>query len=319
MSASREFAVCVPSSKVLAAIDIDLFDAFYLGQPYCLLREGNFIVDLDGLQMEATRLHTAGKKVYLTTPAIPKGKDLPKVSKALELAAAIHLDGVEVHDVGVFRLLRSDFGQLRPHIGNFLNVYNQKTAALWRDLGAARVVPNHELTGDELALVAQTEGLEFEHPVHGPLALGMSYSCVLRRELPEEGLKPCRQQCADEHYLALDGWRMRSVGTSLLTAEDYCLVEHLGQLLASNISALRLETYFDSPEKINRLGAIYRQALSDALDKKPVSGTLPDEAANLASSGLCNGWHFGKSGREYVSATEAEAAGDEEAGITSAV
>lgn len=305
MKRSVELVASIPNKKVFDGVDFDAFDGAYLGQPYCLKYQGNFLVNPDDLKIAIGVLHGQGKKAYLTTPAVPKGKELPAIVKTIKVAAGAGIDAVEAHDVGVFRRLRNDFPSVKVHVGNFANVYNENSAALYGRLGASRIVPSHELTGEELALIAKVEGVEFERPVHGPLPLGMAYACLLRRTGDGDELGPCRQQCAREHFMELDGWRMRSVGTSLLMGEDYSLIEHIGGLLDMGLAALRLETYFDPADKINALGKVYRQALVGALAGREGDPAQLAGVRAVSTAGLCNGWHFGRSGREYVGAGEA--------------
>ena len=297
MNRPIEFNACLANKKTFDDVEIDYFDAFYLGQPYCLKFQGNFMVNTDDLELAVDILHDKGKKAYLVTPAIPTGSDLPLVRKALKSAEKAGIDGVEASDVGVFRLIRNEFPELRVHVGNFANVYNDRSATLFKKLGATRIVPAQELTKDELSDVVNIEGVEFERPIHGPLSLGMAFSCFFMKN-EEDG--KCRQECDGDYFMELDGWRMRSVGTSVLMGEDYCLIEHLQDLLKLNFAAWRLETYFDSAEKISLLGKFYNQALSAAVEDRVVGIEIVQAAGELSLKGLCNGWHFGKSGRVYV-------------------
>ncbi len=296
-----ELNACLANKKTLDDVEIDYFDAFYLGQPYCLKFQGNYIVNTDDLELAVDILHDKGKKAYLVTPAIPTSRELSLVRKALKSADKVGIDGVEASDVGVFRLIRNEFPELRVHVGNFANVYNDRSATLFKELGATRIVPAQELTKDELSDVVSVEGVEFERPIHGPLSLGMAFSCLFLKN--EENGK-CRQECDGDYFMELDGWRMRSVGTSVLMGEDYCLVEHLQDLLKLNLTAWRLETYFDSAEKISLLGKIYNQALNDGVEARGVGIETIQAAGELSLKGLCNGWHFGRSGRVYVARDE---------------
>lgn len=267
--------------------------------------DGNYLLDPAAVATAVARLHADDKKAYLTTPAILTDSDWPRLETVLRAAAAAGIDGVEAHDVGVFRWMRRELPEIAVHVGNFTNVYNEESAAMWERLGAARIVPSHELTGDELEIVVGGCGVDCERPVHGPLPLGMAYACLLRRNTPDSPDKPCRQQCAEPHYLELDGWRMRSVGTSLLSGEDYCLVEHLEDLAARGLAAFRLETYFDNAEKINQLSTVYRQALELVGTGRAIESSQVELLRELALRGLCNGWHFGRNGRDYVGAGDA--------------
>ena len=305
MAEHIELNACISNPETLFGVDLSHLDAVYLGQPYCLKYDGNFLLDPEAVVSAVARLHADGKRVYLTTPAIPTTTDWPVLEKVLRAAAAAGIDGVEAHDVGVFSWVRRELPETAVHIGNFANVYNEDSAAMWERLGAARIVPSHELTGDELKIVVAGSGVDCERPVHGPLPLGMAYACLLRRNTSDGPEKPCRQQCAEPHYLELDGWRMRSVGTSLLSGEDYCLIEHLEDLAGRGVTAFRLETFFDSAEKISELSAIYRRALEQVRMGAIVAGSQVEVLRGLALRGLCNGWHFGRNGRDYVGAGEA--------------
>lgn len=296
-----ELLACISNKDTYEGFDTRAVDGLYLGQPYCLKYKNNFLVKIGDLTAAIADLRAHGKKAYLTTPAIPKGKDLPIIKKAIAAAAEAGIDGIEANDVGVFRLLRREFPQIRVHVGNFINIYNEKSAALFGRMGAARIVPNHELTREELAVVTSVEGIEFERPVHGPLALGMAYACLLVRKGEGEELESCSKQCSSEHYLELEGWRMRSVGTALLMGTDYSLIEHLRGLEGINLSALRLETYFDGPEKINRLGGAFQRSLTAAEQGlAPTSEDICVVRDLVSGRQMCNGWHFGRSGRDYV-------------------
>ncbi len=309
MKSSFELNACASNSTTLSDLDLDGLDAVYLGQPYCVEYHGNFIAHPGSIGPAIAGLHGENTKAYLTTPAIPPSSSMPAIEDALREAAAAGIDAIETHDVGLFRWVRRELPDVRVHVGNFANTYNQDAAILWERLGAARAVPNHELTGDELTTITSScEAMEFERPVHGPLPLGMAFACLLRRNNPEDSDGPCLQQCSDRHDLELDGWRMRSVGTSLLSGEDYCLIEHLPDLARRGLTAFRLETYFEPAAKINLLVSIYRDALDAVFDRRPSMNDIViaergiEAIRELCAHGLCNGWHFGRSGRDYVGA-----------------
>lgn len=296
---SIELNACVSNQKTFKDVDTSHLDGVYLGQPYCLKYAGNFIYHGETAAAAVAELRARGKKAYLTTPAIPTPRDMSKITETLRIVAEAGVDGIEAHDVGIFRWVRRELPDIPVFVGNFANVYNENTAALWGKLGASRVIPNHELTGTELDIITASHlTLEFERPVHGLLPLGMAFACLLSDDT--EG--HCRQQCSEPHFLEMDGWRMRSVGTSLLTGEDYCLIEHLADLLKSGLTIFRIESHFESAGKINRLSAAYREALTVAESSGARADDSFDAVRRLAEHGLCNGWHFGRSGREYIGA-----------------
>jgi putative protease len=293
-----ELIAGVSNYATFAQINLSFFDAVYLGQPYCLKVKGNFIVALESLALAVKELQQHNKKAYLVTPALVFAKDLARVQKAVAKAVSLGIDAVEVQDLGLFHWLRRTYPQVKVHLGQMANVYNQPTAKRFQELGAVRLMPAPELTFLEQKEVRQVLGLEYEFPIHGRLSLGMAFSCLLARKLPSEEKVPCEQNCYQEYYLDFGDWRMRCVGTSLVTGEEWCLIEHLDKVLTLKPSGLRLETYFDAPEKINTLGQIYSKALKSLLSEGKVKQELVNELKSLTGP-LCNGWFFGLSGRAY--------------------
>lgn len=301
-----ELSAAVTSIEILSGINLENLDAVYLGQPYCLKVQGNLLVNLDELSEAVNQVKKSGKRAYLTTPIVPKGSDFAKVEKAVGAAVEAGVDGVEIYDVGVFRLVKSNFPELPIHMSSLANIYQPETAAFYRDRGAARIVPANELLASEIKIIKDAvNGIEFSIPVHGNLPLGMSYACLLRTKFPSREIIACRQQCAGEHYLDMGDWRMRCVGTSLITGDDYSLIEHLPATLADGFAGWRLETHFDDASKINKLASIYRRAMSAASGKDYPGGEFFAEVKGVSGE-LCNGWHFGLSGQGYLSAYDAD-------------
>lgn len=303
LQAQPELIAGIPNYAVFNQIDISIFDAFYLGQPYCLKVKGNFAVDIKKLKLAVEKVKNAGKKAYLVTPALVFAQDLKLIQNTVKAAINLGIDAVELQDVGVFNWLKRTYPQVKVHLGQMVNIYNLPTAARFFQLGAERIMPAPELTFEEIKEVAQVLGLEYEYPVHGRLSLGMAFSCLLTRKLPSEESVPCQQNCYQEYYLDFQNWRMRCVGTSLVTAEEWCLLEYLDKVLTLKPAGLRLETYFDAGDKINQLGKIYKKAVQLVKAGLQVDPSLVSQVKSLSGQ-LCNGWFLGLSGRQYQGVTQ---------------
>jgi len=300
-----ELSAAVSTAEILAAIDLDGLDAVYLGQPYCLKTAGNLLGDLDGLDFAIKKLSAAGKRGYLTTPIVPKSGDFSKIKAALECGIKAGIEGVEVHDVGIFHMVKADYPSLPIHMSSLANIYQPETAAYYRDQGVARIVPANELLNTEMKLIKDAvDGVEFTIPIHGLLPLGMSYACMLRLKFPSRELSACRQQCAEVHYMEVDDWRMRCVGMAMVTADDFSIIEQLPAAVDAGWDGFRLETHFDGSDKINALTKIYRAALQAIQSGEPYPRADLYKRLIRVSDKLCNGWRFGLSGRDYHSAAD---------------
>lgn len=280
---------------------LSFFDSIYLGNPYCLSIKDNLITDKKNLKICVRELKKRGIKAFVTSPIVPIGNDLNLTRKMLDTAADENIDGVEVFDMGIFRMIRKNFPELKIHIGHYANVYNKFSAKAFLSLGASRIIPNYELTFDEAKTLTNIDNLEIEVAIHGRLPLGYANACLLRLEFPSRKIKPCTQQCSKNHFLEYSDWNMYCAGPALLMGKDTCMIDRLPQYVNAGFRSLRLDTSTDNAEKISRLGRLYRKALNiiKSNDEYPANELL-DEAKNI-SGDICNGWQTGASGRDFIS------------------
>jgi putative protease len=303
-----ELSTTISNLRHLRESDLSPYDAVYLGNVYCRRYEAN-LLERPAELGEAIRLvRSRGKRPRLTTYAAIRTETLPAVRRALHVAAAEGADAVEVHTLGLVKLVRDELPGLPVHVGHFANVYTDAGVELLEGFGVARITPSHELTLDEVDALAGTAGVPLEIAVHGKLPLGVSDSCVLLAHEAAWGVH-CPDLCQREVFLRKDDWGLKSVGTGILSGRDFCLLEHLPRLLAAGHRHFRIDAVSESPAYRLEVGAVYR----DALDH-----TRPADAEREARwwetlrrhsrLGLCNGYAFGLSGHEYVGAA-ARAAG----------
>jgi putative protease len=303
-----ELSTSVSNLRHLRASDLTPYDAVYLGNVYCRLYEGNLLERPADLAEAIGRVRAAGKRARLTTYAAIRHATLPAVRRALAVAGAEGADAVEVHALGLVRLVRDEFPGLPVHVGNFASVYTEAGAGALRALGVARITPNHELPLEEIDAIARAGGAPLELLVHGKLPLGVSDTCHLLEHEAAWGV-PCPDLCQRDVYLSREDWHLKSVGKGVLSGRDLCMLEHLPRLLASGHRCFRVEAVSESPAYRAEVGRVYREALQRALAGDP--STEPGWWAVLrrhARVGFCNGFYFGRSGLEYVgSAAPADA------------
>lgn len=309
-----ELVATIPTWDMLRNVDLQFFDAFYLGQPYCLKFRGNLLANPKELRAAVDYLRSRSKKVYITTPAIPKAKDLTLIERLIRKIPPI--DGIEVHEVGLLNFLRRRFPEIPIHVGHFANVYRPASGQLYGRFGVKRIAPSYELTMAEKRAFRDVPSVELATPIHGKLPLGMAFTCFFMMADGMQITETCEQQCKSPTTVDLEDWRMRCGGTTMLTAEDVTMIEFLPELMRDGYAAFRLETIFEPVEKTNRLGQIYRSAMEEIRgletsaaftglslkDDPHLRSSLVaqlDEIKALAEHGICNGWHVGRSGRTY--------------------
>jgi U32 family peptidase len=302
MARDFELVTTVSNLRHLAESDLAPYDAVYLGNVFCRRYEGHLLERPGDLREAIRRVRSEGRHAYLTTDAAPREDGLAAVRRAIEVAAAAGATAVEVHALGLVKLVREEFPGLPIHVGSFANVYTDVGVELLAGYGVARVAPGHELPLDELEALARAGGIPLELVVHGKLPLGVSESCILLDYETRWGV-PCPDLCQREVFLRKDEWGLKSVGKGILTGRDVCLLEHLPRLLDAGHRHFRIEAASESPAYRTDVGRVYREALARALaGDRTVEAHWRDLLARHTKLGFCNGFAFGRSGMEYVGA-----------------
>jgi len=295
-----ELNTTISNLRDLRKSDLRAYDAVYLGNIYCRLFEDNFLERMDDLKEGIARIKDQGLRAYVTSYAAPRNDALPKVQIALETAAAAGADGVEVHNLGVLRMVHEQFPGMPAHVGGFANVYTDAGAEVLREYGAVRFTPNYEISLDEVGDIARGAGIPAELQVHGKMPLGVSDYCFLL-EYEQHWPEKCPVLCQKQLFLKQGDWAMRSVGKGVLSGRDLCMLEHLPALIAAGHRVFRIEAAYETPEYRLKMAQIYRVALERAL----AGDEAVDESAwqvirEHTAVGLCNGFYFGRSGSDYV-------------------
>lgn len=308
-----ELVVSISSPAELDGTDLVPYDSVCLGNPYCRRIEGNYAERLPLLRDAAATLRDRGKNVYVTSPAAPRGRDLPQVERLIEAAAEAGVRAIEVHNMGVLRILREMGNPVPAHVGAYANVYTHLSAKVMRDYGAVRVRPNAEVSLGEMEVIARDAGIEVELLVHGKIPLGMTDRCSLL-EGDEETDPNCPSACRKEHWLTSrrpaggggadrpEEWVLKTVGKGILSGRDMCLLEHLPMVLSAGFSVFRIEGLHESAAYRTEIGRVYREALDLAAagGEYAIRPEWAKAVRRHSRVGLCNGYCFGRTGKLYV-------------------
>jgi len=295
-----ELNTTIANLRDLQASALRDYDAVYLGDIYCRLYEANFLERPDDLKEGLRILRDQGKRPYVTSYAAPRNDFLPRVRRILEVAATEGAEAVEVHNLGILKIVHDEFPGLPVHIGGFANVYTDAGVEVLRGFGAVRITPNYELSLDEIREIVASCGVPMELIIHGKMPLGVSDYCFLLDYEEQWGIK-CPDLCQKDLFLKQGDWSMKSVGKGIMSGKDVCMLEHLPRLLAEGHRHFRIETLSETPEYRRQVAAVYREALARAAE-----GPFDQDdgwwrvVRAHARIGLCNGFYFGKSGMDYA-------------------
>ena len=295
-----ELNTTISNLRDLTESDLSPYDAIYLGNITCRLYEANLLERLDDLREAIAMVKGRGQKAYVSTYAAPRNNDLPQIRKVVAVAVDAGVDAVEVHNLGVLKIVHEAYPDLAVHIGGFANVYTDIGALVLKRYGAVRITPNYELSLEEIDQIYREDELPMELLVHGKMPLGISdYCCLLEYE--QAWGVTCPTLCRQDLFLKQGDWAMKSIGKGVMSGKDVCLLEHLKRLMTEGHPCFRIEAATESPAYRLEIGRVYREALEAALaGMDGLEEQWWDTIRRHAHIGLCNGFYFGTSGMEYL-------------------
>lgn len=269
-------------------------DRVYLGEVVCAKKKGLNVEDLEKI---GKKLEKAGKEVVVSSLAVVSNEDELKLVRDM---ASLPFP-VEANDMGVFNIVKSQESEVRSQkkiiAGLHITTYNVPSIQFLQGLGVERVVFPVELARDSVAHCIQHTSIDAEVFGHGKAPLAFSWRCYTSRSY---GLNKsnCRHHCK-EHP---DGMLLKTIdgeptftinGTSVLSARTYTLVEAIEDLQAIGVSALRISPQYQHTKKI---ADVFKKRLNGIIGLDEGLAMLKE----TSPQGFCNGWYFGKAGKEYV-------------------
>jgi len=302
-----ELVTNVPTLESMSECSLKHYDAVYLGMPYCWEYDGNLISNHDDLAAAVEMLRDMGKRVYVSTFAAPRNKDLERVFRLIDRAIELRVDAVESTNYGVIRHVTREYPDVRVHAGGLTNIYTSATAELLYSMGVERIMPAYELPIEDIRKIKDV-GIEVEVVVHGKIPLGISHDCFLRSFADKVG-KECPYICKEEFWFRSDDLVLKPFGGATLSGKDVCMYEHVEKL--SFADAMRIEAASERIGYRDSVGRIYRKRLEHGYSAEDF-----ERLREIAKNGICNGFYFNRAGQDYVGRVESpERAGETKKGV----
>jgi len=256
---------------------------------YCGLEELNLRIRSENLTLGQLRdgiafAHSRQKKVYLALNALLCNTDLHRLDEMINEVVALRPDGIIVADPGAIMLLRQRAPSIPLHLSTQLSTTNWQAVRFWHAQGIRRIILAREVPLSDLRTIRQHTDCELEIFVHGAICMAYSGRCLLSTYLTHRNANQgdCAQPCRWEYVVqeaAKNGIPIRAIedsqGTTLLSAKDLCLFDHLPALIEAGVDALKIEGRMKSTYYVAVVTRSYRKAL-DLYQQNPASYSTPE-------------------------------------------
>ena len=294
-------------------------DACYMGMKSVSMRVKGSMMDLDEVE-EALRIsHEQGKKLYLTMNIHAHENKLNFLEKEIERLKELKEkdlvpDGLLISDPGIFMAVKEACPWIDIHISTQANTLNSAACEFWAKLGATRVVLGREVSLREVKQIKEKlkekgVNVELEAFVHGAMCMAYSGRCLLSNFMSSrdanEGM--CAHSCRWNYKMYLEEDKRKGEyipvyedeeGTSIMSAKDMCMAEHMADVIDSGINSAKIEGRHKTVFYAAIASRIYRQAIDLAVEGKKLTPELLDLAETINTRGYFTGFWYGKPGAE---------------------
>lgn len=243
-------------------------NAVYLAGRRWGMRAGSRNFSDEELAQAIAYAHERRVAVHVTVNTVMTDMGADALPAFLSLLADAGADAVIVADLGAIALARRYALQVAMHVSTQASVMSAMAAEEYARLGARRAVLACEMTLTQIAELRRrvTGELELEAFAHGSMFMVYSGRCLLSAGLmgPERSASrgACAQPCrwawslTEEKSGASLPVEQDGRASYLLSSNDLCMIEHLGELRAAGIDAIKLEG--------RSKGAYYTAAVTNA-------------------------------------------------------
>lgn len=252
-------------------------DAIYLGGKKFGARKFASNFDEEEMVRAIKYCHLYGVKIYVTVNTMIYEDELDEVIEYVSFLHHAHVDAIIIQDIGLIKVLRKKFPNLELHASTQLHNHNQEQLKYLEELGIKRVVVARELSLDEINKLDTK--MEIECFIHGALCVCYSGQCLFSSLLlGRSGNRgACAGICRLPFELLEDGKKVDSEGKYLLSPKELNTMNHIEELMESNITSFKIEGRMKSPTTIGFIVSLYRKLIDGYEKNHPYQITEEDQ------------------------------------------
>ncbi len=306
-------------------------DAVYIGGEAYGLRAKAKNFDFSKMEEGIKFAHEHGVKVYVTANIYAHNEDFQGMAEYFKEIEKIGADALIISDLGVFSVAKEAVPNMEIHVSTQANNTNYKSAQMWYNLGARRVVVARELSLKEIKEISDNcpKDMDIEAFVHGAMCISYSGRCLLSNYLSgrDANKGECSHPCRWKYHLVEEtrpGEYMpveeNERGAYIYNSKDLCMIAHIPDLIDAGIKSFKIEGRMKTPFYVGTVIKAYREAIDDYLkDPKLYESKLEhyiSEVSKASHREYTTAFYYGKpDGEQQVYANNSYIRGYDFVGI----
>lgn len=250
-------------------------DAVYFGLKHFTARaKAGF--GLDELPEAMRTLHRRGVRGYITFNTLIFEHELREAARVARAIVEAGADALIVQDIGILKWLRDVAPDVELHASTQTSITDAEGVRFAQSLGADRVTLARELSLDEVRTIQEQTGSTLEVFVHGALCVAYSGQCFSSEAWGGRSANrgQCAQACRLPYDLMVDGepelpgargpeGTLEKDARYLLSPGDLYTLREIPRIVASGVSALKIEGRYKDPDYVALTTQAYRKAVDD--------------------------------------------------------
>lgn len=277
-------------------------DAVYLGGKKFGARKFASNFDSEEMIKAIKYCHLYGVKIYVTVNTIIYESEIEEAIDYIRFLHQNKVDAVIMQDIGLITIVRKKFPRLEIHASTQLHTHNMNQIKLLEKLGIQRVVLAREMSINEISKL--NTNLEIEVFVHGALCVSYSGQCLFSSLLLNRSGNrgACAGICRLLFELYEENKKIATSGKYLLSPKELNTLDHIRELMESNIHSFKIEGRMKNPTTIGFITRLYRMLIDKYYNNEELVITDKElENLNLLfNREFTSGYLFNQYGKDIV-------------------
>lgn len=248
--------------------------------------------------------HIYGVKIYVTVNTLIFEKEVPQFLQYIEFLHKNNVDAVIIQDLGMIDLVHQTFPNLEIHASTQMHIHSMEGVKLAKQLGIKKVVLAREMDINQIKKIKKEIDIELEVFVHGALCISYSGQCLMSYfQGGRSGNRGSCAQCCRMPYDLIQNKKSINQEKYLLSTKDLCTIDHIGELIDSNIDSLKIEGRMKRPEYVYIVTKLYRMAIDQYIKTGSIHITNQDyeQLQKIFNRQFTKGFLFQEQNNQFTS------------------